>query len=280
MSMFGRERIETKSLDEVRAMRPAGLLVAQCLTMLHAATVPGRTTAELDALAEAFIRDNGGRPSFVEVPGYRHTLCTSVNEEIVHGIPGERVLTEGDLLSIDCGAIVDGWHGDAAISLIVGGRDLGRSEDVELMDATRDALWAGIKALEVGRGLFEVGAAVEDSLVETGERRGREYGIVEDYVGHGIGREMHMSPNVPNYRVRGKGPTVKNATTVAIEPMVTLGAQDNRVLDDDWTVVTLDGARACHWEHTVAAHSGGLWVLTAEDGGLEGLGAAYAPLIG
>ena len=149
MSMFGRERIETKSLDEVRAMRPAGLLVAQCLTMLHAATVPGRTTAELDALAEAFIRDNGGRPSFVEVPGYRHTLCTSVNEEIVHGIPGERVLAEGDLLSIDCGAIVDGWHGDAAISLIVGGRDLGRSEDVELMDATRDALWTGIKALEV-----------------------------------------------------------------------------------------------------------------------------------
>ncbi|MFN8099229.1 MAG: type I methionyl aminopeptidase [Dermatophilaceae bacterium] len=276
--MFARERIQVKTLDEVRAMRVAGLVVGECLAMLHAATVPGRTTLELDALAESFIRDHGGRPSFAEVPGYRHTLCTSVNDEIVHGIPGERMLREGDLLSIDCGAIVDGWHGDAAISLIVGGREVGRPEDVALMDATAESLWAGIGALEVGRGLYAVGAAIEDSLTQAGERDGRTYGIVEDYVGHGIGREMHMEPNVPNYRVRGKGPTVKNASTLAIEPMVTLGQQDNRVLDDDWTVVTLDGSRASHWEHTVAAHSGGLWVLTAMDGGAARLGAKFAPL--
>lgn len=278
--MFARDRIRAKDLDEVRAMRPAGLVVARCLAMLHAAAVPGRTTGDLDALAEQYIRDHGGRPSFAEVPGYRHTLCTSVNEEIVHGIPGERVLERGDLLSIDCGAIVDGWHGDAAISLIVGGRDIGDPADVDLMDATLEGLWAGIGALEVGRGLYEVGAAIESALEEAGERDGRTYGIVEDYVGHGIGREMHMEPNVPNYRVKGKGPTVKNATTVAIEPMVTLGDQANEVLEDEWTVVTLDRSRACHWEHTVAAHSGGLWVLTALDGGASRLGAAFAPLDG
>lgn len=278
--MFARDRIRAKDPDEVRAMRPAGLVVARCLAMLHAAAVPGRTTGDLDALAEQYIRDHGGRPSFAEVPGYRHTLCTSINEEIVHGIPGERVLERGDLLSIDCGAIVDGWHGDAAISLIVGGRDIGDPADVDLMDATLEGLWAGIGALEVGRGLYEVGAAIESALEEAGEQDGRTYGIVEDYVGHGIGREMHMEPNVPNYRVKGKGPTVKNATTVAIEPMVTLGDQANEVLEDEWTVVTLDRSHACHWEHTVAAHSGGLWVLTALDGGASRLGAAFAPLDG
>ncbi len=276
--VFARERIEVKTLDEVRAMRIAGVVVGECLAMLAAAAVPGRTTLGLDALAETFIRDHGGRPSFAEVPGYRHTLCTSVNEEIVHGIPGERVLREGDLLSVDCGAIVDGWHGDAAISLIVGGREAGRAEDLALIDATEESLWAGIGALQVGRGLYAVGAAIEDSLERAGERDGRTYGIVEDYVGHGIGREMHMDPNVPNYRVRGKGPVVKNASTLAIEPMVTLGEQDNRTLADDWTVVTVDGSRACHWEHTVAAHAGGLWVLTAIDGGAARLGPRFAPL--
>ncbi|HNQ05758.1 MAG TPA: type I methionyl aminopeptidase [Tetrasphaera sp.] len=276
--MFGRERLETKSLDQVRAMRPAGLLVGQCLEMLGASVRGGMTTGDLDALAEGFIRDHGGRPSFAEVPGYRHTLCTSVNEEIVHGIPGERVLCDGDLLSVDCGAIVDGWHGDAAISLIVGGRAAGAPADLALMDATEASLWAGIAALKVGRDLFAVGAAVERSILETGKRDGRAYGIVEDYVGHGIGREMHMSPNVPNYAVAGRGPTIKSACTVAIEPMVTLGDQANEVLADQWTVVTLDRSRASHWEHTVACHAGGIWVLTAIDGGAGRLGTAYAPL--
>lgn len=276
--VFRRERIEVKTLDEVRAMRVAGIVVAECLATLEQAAVPGRTTLDLDALAETFIRDHGGRPSFVEVPGYRHTLCTSVNDEIVHGIPGKRVLHSGDVVSIDCGAIVEGWHGDAAISVIVGGHEAGRPEDVALVEATEESLWAGIAALTVGRGLYAVGAAVEDSITKARAKDGYKYGIVEDYVGHGIGREMHMEPNVPNYRVRGKGPIVRNASTVAIEPMVTLGDQANRVLDDEWTVVTLDGSRAAHWEHTVAAHAGGLWVLTALDGGVGRLGARISPL--
>ena len=142
-------------------------------------------------------------------------------------------------------------------------------------------MWAGIAALAVGQPLYAVGAAVEDSVVESGERHGRDYGIVEDYVGHGIGTSMHMDPQVPNYRVRDKGPTVRSGVTVAIEPMVTLGSPETRVLDDDWTVVTTDGSRASHWEHTVAVTDGGLWVLTALDGGrdrLEAAGATYAPL--
>lgn len=276
--MFGRERLETKTLDQVRAMRAPGLVVGECLHMLRGATQAGMTTLDLDRLAEQFIRDHGGRPSFAEVPGYRHTLCTSVNEEIVHGIPGSRVLQDGDLLSIDCGAIVDGWHGDAAISVIVGGREAARPEDLDLMDATEDSLWAGIAALKVGRDLFEVGSAVEASIERAGERLGRTFGIVEDYVGHGIGREMHMSPNVPNYAVRGRGPTIRNACTVAIEPMITLGDQENEVLADQWTVVTSDRSRASHWEHTVACHDGGIWVLTAIDGGAQRLASAYSPL--
>ena len=200
---------------------------------------------------------------------------------LLHGIPGARVLSEGDVVSIDCGAIVDGWHGDAAISVVVGGREAGRPEDLALIDATEDAMWAGIAALGAGESLYAVGAAVEDSVTKAAERDQREYGIVEDYVGHGIGTEMHQDPQVPNYRVREKGPTVRPGVTVAIEPMVTLGTSETRILSDDWTVVTADGSRAAHWENSVAVTDEGLWVLTALDGGqarLEAAGAAYAPL--
>jgi len=281
MGLFGRERIEAKTPEQVMAMRAAGLVVGRTLELLRAQVRAGVTTGELDALAESAIREAGAVPSFPLVPGYHHTLCTSVNDEIVHGIPGGRVLHDGDLLSIDCGAILDGWHGDAAISVIVGGPQAARPEDVALVEDTEDSLWAGIAALRAGESLYAVGAAVEDSIVAAGERRGRGYGIVEDYVGHGIGREMHMDPQVPNYRVTGKGPRVVEGTTVAIEPMVTLGDQDNRTLEDEWTVVTLDGQRAAHWEHTVAVTPSGLWVLTAVDGGaarLSAAGAAYGPL--
>jgi len=204
-----------------------------------------------------------------------------VNEEIVHGIPGPRVLLEGDLLSIDCGAQVGLWNGDAAISVVVGGPEAARPQDRELIDDTEAALWAGITALRVGESLYAVGAAVEDSLTESGGRRGREYGIVEDYVGHGIGTSMHMDPQVPNYRVSGKGPKVVDGTTICIEPMVALGDQDNIVLDDEWTVATRDRSRAAHWEHSVAATEQGLCVLTAVDGGearLRTLGASFAPI--
>ncbi|KRF25875.1 type I methionyl aminopeptidase [Phycicoccus sp. Soil803] len=279
--MFGRSRIETKTPDQILRMRKAGLVVGQTLQLMAQTVRPGMTTKQLDELAEEHIRGCGATPSFLGYHGFTGSLCTSVNDEVVHGIPGSRVLAEGDLISIDCGAIVDGWHGDAAISVIVGGRDAGRPEDLALIDATEDSMWAGIAALTVGESLYAVGAGVEDSIVASGERDGHDYGIIEDYVGHGIGTEMHMDPQVPNYRVRDRGPTVRSGVTVAIEPMVTLGSAETTVLEDDWTVVTTDKSRAAHWENTVAVTDAGLWVLTALDGGkerLEAAGAAYAPL--
>jgi methionyl aminopeptidase len=279
--MFGRSRIDTKTPDQILRMRKAGLVVGQTLQLMAQTVRPGMTTKQLDELAEEHIRGCGATPSFLGYHGFTGSLCTSVNDEVVHGIPGTRVLVEGDLISIDCGAIVDGWHGDAAISVVVGGRDAGRPEDLELIDATEDSMWAGIAALAVGESLYAVGAGVEDSVVASGEKAGRDYGIVEEYVGHGIGTAMHMDPQVPNYRVRDKGPTVRSGVTVAIEPMVTLGSPETRVLGDDWTVVTTDGSRAAHWENTVAVTDDGLWVLTALDGGkerLEAAGAPYAPL--
>ena len=280
MGFFRRERIQGKTLEQLRAMRAAGIVVGQTLALLRDEVRPGMTTKELDTLAEEAIRSAGATPSFLGYHGFTGTICTSVNDEIVHGIPGTRVLAAGDLVSIDCGAIVDGWHGDAASSVIVGGREEGRPEDLALIDATEESLYAGIAALAVGRPLYDVGAAVEDAIAAAGERDGRAYGIVEDYVGHGIGTAMHMDPQVPNYRCREKGPIVVEGTTVAIEPMVTLGEQDNRVLDDDWTVVTLDGARAAHWEHSVAATSEGVIVLTALDGGAARLGALGVTVAG
>ena len=279
--MFGRSRIDTKTPDQILRMRKAGLVVGQTLQLMAQTVRPGMTTKQLDELAEEHIRGCGATPSFLGYHGFTGSLCTSVNDEVVHGIPGSRVLAEGDLISIDCGAIVDGWHGDAAISVIVGGRDAGRPEDLALIDATEDSMWAGIAALSVGESLYAVGAGVEDSIVASGDRDGHDYGIVEEYVGHGIGTEMHMDPQVPNYRVRDRGPTVRSGVTVAIEPMVTLGSAETRVLQDDWTVVTTDQSRAAHWENTVAVTDDGLWVLTALDGGkerLEAAGAAYAPL--
>lgn len=262
-------------------MRAAGLLVARTLDALRGEARPGSTTLALDALAEAFIRDHGGVPSFPDVPGYRHTLCTSVNDQVVHGIPSEEPLREGDLLSVDCGAVVGGWHGDAAVTLVVGGEAAARPEDLRLSAVAEDALWAGIGALQVGGRLHAVGEAVEASIRAAGARDGHDYGIVEDYVGHGIGREMHEDPQIYNYAVRERGPLVRAGFTGAIEPMVTFGTPDTDVLADDWTVVTRDGARAAHWEHTVAVRAGGLWVLTALDGGqarLAAAGTAYAPV--
>jgi methionyl aminopeptidase len=280
--MFGRSaRIETKTPEQILRMRRAGLVVGQTLQLMAQTVRAGITTKQLDELAEEHIRGCGAVPSFLGYHGFTGTLCTSVNDEVVHGIPGSRVLSEGDVISIDCGAIVDGWHGDAAISVVVGGREAARPEDLALIDATEDAMWAGIAALGAGESLYAVGAAVEDSVTEAAERDERDYGIVEDYVGHGIGTEMHQDPQVPNYRVREKGPTVRPGVTVAIEPMVTLGTSETRILADDWTVVTADGSRAAHWENSVAVTDEGLWVLTALDGGqarLEAAGAAYAPL--
>ncbi|MEO7236402.1 MAG: type I methionyl aminopeptidase [Lapillicoccus sp.] len=246
--------------------------------MLQGEVRDGCTTLQLDALAEDFIRSHGGIPNFQLVPGYAHTLCTSVNEEVVHGIPGGRVLHDGDLLSMDCGAEVEGWNGDAAVSLVVGGPEAARPEDQRLIAVTEAALWAGIAALAVGERLYAVGEAVEESIEAAGRTDRHDYGIIEEYVGHGIGRSMHEDPQIPNYAVRDRGPVVRAGFTGAIEPMVTWGQSETRVLADDWTVVTTDGSRAAHWEHTVAVTDAGLTVLTAVDGGAARLGARYASL--
>jgi methionyl aminopeptidase len=279
--MFGRRRLQGRTDEQLLLMREAGLLVGRTLEMLHEQVRPGVTTLELDRLAEEFIRSHGGIPNFQLVHGYSHTLCTSVNQEVVHGIPGERVLEAGDVLSIDCGAEVNGWNGDAAISVVVGGREAGRPADLDLIAATEASLWAGIAAMRVGGRLFAVGDAVQRSIEAAATRDGHVYGIIEDYVGHGIGRQMHMDPQIPNYSVRDTGPKLVHGFTAAIEPMVTLGTVETEVLADDWTVVTTDGSHASHWEHSVAVRDEGLWVLTALDGGkagLEAVGAAYAPL--
>jgi methionyl aminopeptidase len=279
--VFGRKSLDVKTADQIRAMRVAGLVVGETLELIRAEVHAGTTTGDLDLTAEKFIRSQGATPSFLGYHGFTGSLCVSVNEEVVHGIPGSRTLRDGDLVSIDCGAIVDGWHGDAAISMIVGGREAGSARDLALMDATEASMWSGICALAVGSPLYDVGAAVEDSIVGAARADGATYGIIEDYVGHGIGTEMHQDPQVPNYRVRDRGPTVRSGVTVAIEPMVTLGSPETDVLDDDWTVVTHDGSRAAHWEQSVAVTDAGIWVLTALDGGrgrLEALGTAYAPL--
>ena len=280
--MFGRRnRLQGRTDEQLLLMREAGLLVGRTLELLAAEVAPGMTTLHLDRLAEEFIRSHGGVPNFQLVPGYSHTLCTSVNEEVVHGIPGSRVLREGDIVSIDCGAEVAGWNGDAAFTAVVGGPDAARPEDLALIAATEASLYAGIAAMRVGDRLYAVGEAVEGSIEAAAERDGRVYGVIEDYVGHGIGTQMHMDPQIPNYAVRDVGPKLVDGFTGAIEPMVTLGTSDTTVLADDWTVVTADGTRAAHWEHSVAVRDEGLWILTAIDGGeaaLAARGAAYAPL--
>lgn len=279
--MFGREKIEHKSHEQILLMRRAGLVVADALDAVRARIAPGMTTADLDAVAEEVILAAGATPSFLGYHGYPASLCVSVNEEIVHGIPGPRVLQAGDVVSVDCGAIVDGWHGDSAVTVVLGEAD---PLDVELATTTEDALWAGIAAIASADRLGAVGEAVEEvvELAATrGANDGRPYGIVEDYVGHGIGKAMHQPPDVPNYRTRDRGAKVRPGLCVAVEPMLVRGAEANHVLADDWTVVTDDASRAAHWEHTVAVHEGGLWVLTARDGGAERLarlGVQVAPL--
>lgn len=283
---LGKEKLPVKTSEQLLLMRAAGLVVGRCLERVRGAAVDGVTTGELDAVAEQFIRGEGALPSFYGYQGFPATLCISVNDEVVHGIPGERVIRDGDLVSIDCGAIVEGWHGDCAISLIVGGSGHARPDDVALVDATRDSMWAGIGGFRAGRGVYELGGDIQDSIEAAGRayRAGGldvEFEIVDGYTGHGIGREMHMEPTVFNERVKPKGPQVRVGATVAIEPMVTLGTYETHELEDEWTVVTDDGSRAAHWEHTVALTERGLWVLTALDGGkadLEARGLPFGPL--
>ena len=254
-------------------MRKAGLVVHRTLEVLRAAVRPGVTTRALDTIAEDAIRTAGATPSFLGYQGFPASICTSVNDEVVHGIPGDRELREGDLVSLDCGAIVDGWHGDAAITVPVG--DVA-PELLTLVADTEAALWAGIAAARLGGRVGDISAAVERRLrVEEGR-----YGILEDYTGHGIGTAMHQPPDVPNVGRPGRGARLVQGIALAVEPMVTLGGHETDLLDDDWTVVTSDGSWAAHAEHTFALTDRGAWVLTAEDGGEEALAALGVPFGG
>ncbi len=264
--MFRRDGIEFKTPEQIVLMRRAGLVVAAALAAVRGAARPGLTTADLDTIAADVIAAAGAAPSFLGYHGYPATLCVSVNEEIVHGIPGSRVLQPGDVVSVDCGAILDGWHGDSAFSIVLPEAD---AADVALVSATERAMWAGVAALATGQRVGDVGCSVED----VAEAEPIEYGVIQEYVGHGIGTAMHQPPEVLNYRTRDRGPRLRPGLCLAVEPMFTRGQRYTQVLADEWTVVTRDGSRAAHWEHSVAIHDGGIWVLTAPDGGAEALAA-------
>ncbi|MBV9854566.1 MAG: type I methionyl aminopeptidase [Streptosporangiaceae bacterium] len=252
--------IEIKTPEQVARMRQAGLVVARTLRVLAEAVRPGITTADLDSIAAREIRAAGAVPSFLGYQGYPATICTSVNEEIVHGIPSPvKRLRGGDIISIDCGAIVDGWHGDAAVTVGVGEI---APEHERLLSVCEAALWAGLARARPGGRLSDISHAVERSVRTAGP-----YGVIREYVGHGIGTAMHMDPPVPNYGPPGHGPRLTAGMALAVEPMVVLGSRQTAELPDGWTVVTVDGSWAAHFEHTVAITPEGPWVLTAEDGG-------------
>lgn len=271
--MTRREEVEIKSRSEILLMREAGLVVARTLEKLRNEVRPGISTKDLDEIAESSIRGEGAIPSFLNYgghggqPGFRGSICASVNEEVVHGIPGPRTLREGDLLSIDCGAILDGWHGDSAITVPVG--EVAPAA-LELSRVCEASLWAGLAAAQLGGRLTDISHAVEEE-VRRHEGPSGPYGIVDNYGGHGIGTAMHQAPHLLNYGRPGRGQRLVKGLALAVEPMVTLGDPDTRVLADEWTVVTADARWAAHWEHTVAITEAGPWVLTAFDGGVSKL---------
>ena len=269
--MFGSRGIELKTPEQIERMRVAGLLVGETLEVLRAAVRPGITTGELDAIAEDTIRSGGGIPSFKGYadPPFPASICASVNEEVVHGIPGSRELADGDVISIDCGAIVDGWHGDAATTVPVGEI---RDDVAALLRVTEESLWSGLAAARLGGRVGDISHAVEAHVRGCGD-----YGILEDFTGHGIGTEMHQPPDVPNYGRPKRGPKLVRGLALAVEPMVTLGTKHTELLDDEWTVVTADGSWAAHFEHTFTLTPDGAWVLTALDGGRERLAELGVP---
>lgn len=269
---MGLRRSLYKTPAQLRAMVEPGLITAAALDAVRALIAPGVTTGELDTAASAVITARGAESNFQLVRGYRHTTCVSVNDQVVHGIPGDRVLEPGDIVSIDAGAQLRGWNGDSAITIVVpGGDPVVTAARERLSEVTRGSLWAGVAALASARRVGEIGDAVQGYIERAAAEDGREYGILRDYVGHGIGRKMHEGPTVFNYRVADLGPEVRPGLCLAIEPMVTAGSDATFVEGDDWTVTTVDGSDGSHWEHSVAVHEGGIWVLTAPDGGAADL---------
>jgi methionyl aminopeptidase len=243
----------TKSRPQIALMRKAGSVVAEMHEVCTRAAKPGATTADLDAAAREVLARRGARSNFLGYHGFPAVACISPNEVIVHGIPGERLIDDGDIVSVDCGAIVEGWHADAAITIPVGAVD---GESRRLLDTTRAALDAAIAEAAVGHRLGDIGAAVE------GVARTAGFAVVREYVGHGIGTAMHEEPEVPNYGPPGRGMRLRAGMVLAIEPMVNAGRRTTRLLDDGWTVVTADGSRSAHFEHTVAITENGPEVLT------------------
>ncbi|MFL0411238.1 type I methionyl aminopeptidase [Microbacterium paludicola] len=264
-----------KTPAQLRAMVEPGLITAAALEAVRPLIRAGATTLELDAEANRVITERGAHSNFQLVRGYRHTICASVNDAVVHGIPTDVPLQPGDIVSIDCGAETpDGWNGDSAITVVVPDPD--RPDVVaqreELSRVTEGSMWAGIAALASAKRLGEVGGAIQgyieaNPLSYTGEPAG----ILREYVGHGIGRKMHESPSIFNYRTSDPGAEIKPGLAVCIEPMMTAGSDETFVEDDDWTVSTVDGSMGSHWEHSIAVHNDGIWVLTAPDGGAAGL---------
>ena len=264
------DQIEYKTRGELQAMRAAGLILARALDAARTAIAPGVTTSDLDAVVDAVFTEAGAVSNFRGYHGYPAAICASVNDEIVHGIPSkERILVEGDLVSIDAGCSWDGWHADSAFSAHVG--EPPSMDEVDLIAAAHDAMWAGIAAIRAGGRLGDVSWAVETSVLLSARQDGRRYGSVNGYGGHGIGSAMHMDPFVPNQGRRNKGLRLAGGMALAIEPMLTLGRAQTRELDDGWTVVTRDGSRAAHVEHSVAITDEGISVLTAPDRGVAGL---------
>ncbi|MBU3865506.1 type I methionyl aminopeptidase [Streptomyces sp. 4503] len=273
--------VEIKTPEQIAKMREAGLVVAAIHEATRAAAVPGATTKDLDDVARKVIADHGAKSNFLGYGGFPATICTSVNDIVVHGIPDqETVLKDGDIISIDAGAIVDGWHGDAAFTAFVG---TGHAPELyELSRVTEESMWAGIAAVRKGHRLIDISKAIEGYIRRQPRPASGKYGIIEDYGGHGIGSQMHMDPHLLNYvsRKRGKGPRLGAGFCIAIEPMVSLGTAKTHVLSDDWTVKTDDGTWSSHWEHSVALTEEGPLVLTAVDGGkakLAELGVETAP---
>ena len=255
--MFNKSQIQLKTPEQFAIMRKAGRVVALCLAEINAAIKPGMNTLELDLIAREVMEQEGAKPSFLGYHGYPAVICVSINEEVVHGIPDEkRFINDGDLVSVDCGAIIEGWHGDAAITIGVGNV---KAEHQKLSNITKEALQIGINAALPGKHIGDIGFAIEKFVRS---HQDLQIGILEDYVGHGIGTEMHMPPSVPNYGKAGSGPELQVGMAIAIEPMLVLGSNKVHVLEDEWTVVSSDGSFASHWENTIAITANGPEILT------------------
>ena len=255
--MFNKNEIQLKTKEEFAIMRKAGRVVALCLEEIKNQIKPGMSTKDLDKIAYSIMEKENAKPSFLGYHGYPAVICVSVNEEVVHGIPREdKIIQDGDLVSVDCGAIIDGWHGDAAVTIGVGNV---KPEHKKLSEITEKALQVGINAAIAGKRIGDIGFAIEKFVKTVSDLK---IGILEDYVGHGIGTQMHMPPSVPNYGKAGTGPEIKVGMALAIEPMLVLGSNKVHVLEDEWTVVSSFGNFASHWENTIAITENGPEILT------------------